>query len=152
MIRDLWTVFCALSVTDGETRNVSLINVLERMRVTIVDSGKGDGRWVIPMSSEVVTLWERGELAVATKGMVRVEIYDNHGEALGKGEVDIDLTDSMRCRSRTTFNAFPVTGSGRYLIRTTLFEEGIDEPRVVNEYPFDVSVTLQPAEAPLVEP
>lgn len=148
MIRHLWSIFCALSVTDGQTQNVSLINVLERLQITVTDKGKAEGRLVVPMPCEVVTLWEREEPEVATEGAARVEIVDSHGQTLGNAEVRVDLTQFLRCRSRTAFNAFPVTDSGRYHIKTTLIEAPGEETTVVNEYPFDVTVIYESIAAP----
>jgi hypothetical protein len=152
MIRHLWTIFCSLSITDGGTQSVSLINVLERLQITVSEVGKGDARMVVPMPCEVVTLWERAAPHVATEGVARVEIVDSRGETLGSGEVRVDLTESLRCRSRTAFNAFPVSDSGRYVIRTALIESTGGAPAVINEYPFDVMVIQDPSAVPETPP
>ena len=150
MIRHLWTVFCSQSLTDSESNNVSLVNVLERLQVGIPEQAVTRGKWVVPMRCEVVTLWERGVLLNPSQGVARIEIIDSTGQMLGSGEVGIDLSAHVRCRSRLAFSGFPVTDSGRYVIRTSLVENGVEPPHVVNEYPVEVSVQVgnqtEPAE------
>jgi len=156
MIRHIWSVLCSQTVTDAQTNNVSLFNVIEQLAVTIKDKPARSVPF-LPMPLEVMTLWERGEHDQGAMGKATVDVLDATGERLGGSEMVVDVSKAHRCRSRLVLNGIPITTSGRYVLRVALREDDDDHSRVVAEIPLQVTVTRLPAadeteETPLSAP
>jgi hypothetical protein len=159
MIRHIWSVLCSQSVIDAQSNNVSLFNVIEQLTVvmkkTIIPEGKIP---LLPISLELVTLWERGELEQGgSQGHVAVDVLDPTGKRLGGQDINVDVSVARRCRSKLAFGGIPVTTSGRYIMRVSIREDADDQPRVVAEVPLEVSVayesdTLSPGELSSIAP
>lgn len=146
MISHVWSVLCSQSVTDAQTNNVSLFNVIEQLRVTIKDIPEGSVLF-LRMPLEIMTLWERGEHDQGASGQATVDVMDATGKRLGGSEMVVDVSKAHRCRSRLVLNGIPITTSGRYVLQVALREEGDDHSRVVTEIPLEVTVTRLSAAA-----
>jgi hypothetical protein len=144
MIRHVWSVLCSQTVTDAQTNNVSLFNVIEQLAVTIKDKPEGSVAF-LPMPLEVMTLWERGEHEQEAMGKATVDVLDATGERLGGSDMVVDVSKAHRCRSRLLMNGIRITTSGRYVLRVALREDDDDHSRVVAEIPLEVTVTRLPA-------
>ena len=109
MIRHIWSVLCSQSVIDAQSNNVSLFNVIEQLTVvmkkTIIPEGKIP---LLPISLELVTLWERGELEQGgSRAMWRSTSLDPTGKRLGGQDINVDVSAARRCRTKLAFGGIP---------------------------------------------
>lgn len=139
MIKHVWSVLCSQSVTDQQTNNVSLFNVIEQIEVTLAKDVPEGLLPIAQMPLELVSLWERVAGDGATGGAAVVDVMDATGKRIGGREMSFDLNDHRRCRTRLTLNGVPISGSGRYVIRVVHRSAG-EADQVVAEIPLDVTV------------
>lgn len=87
---------------------------------------------------EVVTLWSRMEEDTPIRGKGLIEVVSPAGTVLGEFPYDIDLTNSSDVRIRMKHNLLPVTESGKYSFRISLWDEGINQWKEVSSVPLKV--------------
>jgi len=149
MIEHVWTVLCHRSVVDGETNNISLIDVLERIGISLPperattllqsDASGAQQRLMIPLSFEVVTLWKRVSLQEPAHGKGRLVLIGPDASELAVArEFEVDLTSHARLRSRARLSGIPLTTAGEYRFRTELLIDGEANWRQVGTTPFEV--------------
>lgn len=147
MIRHIWSVLCSQSVIDVQSNNTSLFNVIEQLAVVMKKSKAPEEKVpVLPISLDLVTLWERGDLDQGgDKGQATVDIIDPTGKRLGGQDINVDVSVARRCRTKLTFMGLPITTSGRYIVRVSIREGAEVQPRVVTEIPIEVNVAYESA-------
>lgn len=114
MVQHIWTIACRLSITDKETNNVSLLQVLEE--ITIPQDQSRDKK-LVPAIFELVTLWARADENQPTAGFGRLALLGPTGDVLLEHNYEIDLQQDNRIRSVGKIFGFPVQRSGRYHFR-----------------------------------
>ena len=132
-MKNVWTILCSQAITDTRSNNVSLINIIERMDVTLHESTFPEGKAInakIPL--EIMSMWEKAD-DDPSEGTAVIELIDATGKKLGGVDVQLDLSESRRCRTQTHLDQFPITGPGRYVLRVAYREHDADEARVENE-------------------
>jgi hypothetical protein len=112
-MKHLWTIACSRAVTDMDTHNVSLQNIVEEL--TIRDSPRPDG--VLPVEVQVVSLWMRDVLTAPEKGQIRISFRTPKGKSLKKSEGILDLRTKPRARVKAVFLGLPLAESGLYSFR-----------------------------------
>lgn len=148
MIRHVWSVLCSQSVTDQQTNNISLFNVIEQIEATLAKSIPQGVLPPAPLPLELVSLWERVEADDQTVGTAVVDVLDASGNRIGGREMGIDVTAHRRCRTRLILTGIPITGSGRYTVQVA--QRSDDEGQnLVAEIPLDV--TLHAPADPIAE-
>jgi hypothetical protein len=133
MINHIWTVLCSKSITDQESNNISLLEVLEQL--TIVGPPIPS---VVPVRFEVVTLWGRSDADQPSRGHARLLFLTPSDTVIGEHEYDIDLSVYQRYRTRTVMTGLPVQEAGRHHFRVQLRDEGETEWRDVANIPLQV--------------
>lgn len=125
-MRVIWAVLCERSITDKDTNNLSLINIVEEMTVTpqppqtVSEQGVEEStETAIAIGNfELVVLWVRSDVDVPERGYGRIRIISpDTTEAASHEGNEVDLTQYLRLRSRTRFANFPMRGPGVYLIK-----------------------------------
>lgn len=114
MIQHHWTILCRLSLINGQSNNISLIEVVEEIAIpqgAVVAGGAG----MVPASFDLVTLWGRAVEDHPAVGKVRVRFAAAGSDvALLTHEYAIDLTHNARTRNIINLVGFPATLPGRY--------------------------------------
>lgn len=139
MINHIWTVLCSKSITDQESNNISLLEVLEQLTIAGPPTPG-----VVPVRFEVVTLWGRSDTDQPSRGHARLLFLTPSDTVTGEHEHDIDLSVYQRTRNRTLMTGLPVQETGRHHFRVQLRDEGETEWRDVADIPLQVS--LEPSE------
>ncbi len=117
----IWAVLCEKSLTDSETNNVSLINVIEEVTVPaqppikLSDLGLPEG--IVPTVLELVVLWVRSNLDEPEHGQGRVQIAIPNSYDASTQQFEVDLTHFLRLRSRIKLTGIPAGGEGIYLFK-----------------------------------
>lgn len=105
MVRHLWSVCCERPIVDARTNNISLMHVIEQVKVP-------SSVEVVPVSVTVVSLWlfeDTDQVAgAATRTIWRAP---GGGELLTTDPLDLP-TDKKRCRVMNEFRGLRIQGQG----------------------------------------
>lgn len=143
MIDHIWTVLCLRSIRDGETNNISLIDVIESLQLEVGKKGKAKGKYAVPFPLYLVTLWGRTEKNKPSRCHGKDAILRPSGEIIMENEYEIDLSVYERYRFTRKLDVFPVQESGRYQFRTRVRDDKRDDWEVVSVVPLDVTIKMQ---------
>ena len=116
MIEHRWSIACHHAVVDRYTNNVSLLHLIEQITMT----GRPEPDGLIPITFDIMTLWERGELDEPETRMSRIVVLNPDGCECELAERSINLTEHQRLRARLTVTGVPFQGFGRYCFRTDI--------------------------------
>jgi len=130
MIEHGWTIFCERTIVDRETNLVSLLNILDQLRMEGPPLPKGENA-VLPVNFEIVTLWQRQDKAKPERGVMKMSVHDSDGKLVGKPhELDLDLSGNPRFRTTVKVNGLACTGPGDYQVRIEFREDGVADWRL----------------------
>lgn len=145
MIKHIWSVLCKESVIDGESNNVSLLNVIEKVKSQVDIKGVRPEVLQMPFSLELVTLWQRtssGKFVINCQ----TELISPEGKTLSHISQDIEFPkDKQRMRNRVRMNTIPITSSGIYIYKTTTSVAEKKGSKLTIETPLEVEVTINTA-------
>jgi hypothetical protein len=142
MIRHVWSVLCSKSTIDRETNNISLIEVLEQLEVTVRSMGPTPPPGV-PLTAELVTLWAREDPSRPTSGRGRSRLLDPQDNELGAFEYEIDLDTAPRHRSQGRIQGLRLAGNGWYNWEVAFRLGDTDPWTIVSRVPVEISVVMQ---------
>jgi hypothetical protein len=150
MIHHGWTMVCRHVLTDSDTNNVSLIDVLEEISFPDL-SVPLDPTKLLPAFFNVVTLW--GKLTdESVTGFGRMTLIGPQEQVLITQEYQIDLRIAKRFRSLTRFLGLPVQTSGQYSFQTAWRLHEGDEWHSAGSASLLVNVPAQNAAAQVAGP
>jgi len=116
MLKNIWTIVCKSSSVDKDNNNVSLSEILEKIKVEIGVTKKIDEPISIPLNFQIVSFWFNYN-GKARKEIIKIEIVDPNNKKLFEKERGVVFQKGIRrMRFRALFNNFPVTVSGDYLV------------------------------------
>ena len=113
MIQHIWTIPCRVSITDRETNNISMIEVLEEITLPTALEQQPDSQ-LVPAIFDVITLWGRQNDETPESGFGRFQLVSPSGEALMTYEYDVDLQVHQRRRILGRLIGFPLVPAGKY--------------------------------------
>jgi hypothetical protein len=138
MIHHVWSVLCERCIVDAQSNNMSLIQVTEQLNVS-GDRVRGGEQAVVPVSLELVGMWERGDYREPETGRAQLRLLDPSGTQLvGPVGISLDLTEHVRCRSRVGMSGIPITGEGRYWFVVEQQRDPSDEWAEITRVPLQV--------------
>src|SRR5262249_55181536 len=112
MIRHVYSVLCTRMITDRDTNNVSLIEIVERL------AGPADpepAQGLIAIQLDFVSMWARSNPDEPTRGRARLKYLSPDNNSMADPIVyPVDLSDLIRVRNLTRFGAIPLRGGGTY--------------------------------------
>ncbi len=146
-MKHLWSLICQNAITNQETNNVTLVEVLEELKFALnsdpglretVTKALNDGNLVIPVNLSLVTTWLRSELEVPETSQAHMEIKSPAGVILLQQDYPVNLSDHSRLRARNVIVNFPFKGNGAY--------QFVVYHRVGNGWQEDISIPLTVSE------
>ena len=117
MIQHLWTVPCRVTITDQQSNNISLIEVLEELTVPPPNSRIPLTVAFSPLMIDLVTLWSRGNPDEPEFGNARSSLVSPAGETMIEQVVELDLRERRRFRTIGRFLGLPLQQAGTYAWR-----------------------------------
>jgi hypothetical protein len=120
MIKHIWSVFCSNVITDKDSNNISLINVIEQLKIFSAPAESG----ILPIHLELISYWVRGIPEVAEVGNSRVSFLSPSDKLLISQEIPIGLNDRDRIRNRLVYNGLPLEEPGIHTFRIELQSDG----------------------------
>ncbi|MCK5054012.1 MAG: hypothetical protein KAR65_07020 [Anaerolineales bacterium] len=133
-MRHIWSVPCSHAVIDKDSNNVSLLNIIEQIRIP--EAPREDTFLPIPL--DVMTLWARENPNVPVTGNSRIKFVSPTGNILGAFEAVIDLSTHERLRAKLTFQGLKLIDSGNYKFLVEQKSEGATRWKKVAEIPLRV--------------
>lgn len=110
-MKHIWSVLCQSSIIDQDSKNLSLLNVLESIRFSY--AAQGD-MVIVPLEATVVTYWVRDDLNTAERGKIRVNIV-TPDKRTNKGDpIELDLQEFQRIRFIYRIRGMQFTINGIY--------------------------------------
>ena len=146
-IKHIWSVLCKESVIDQLDNNVSIHGVLEELSIFLApakETGKLPEKFGIPMSYEIVSLWQRSKEVESAKAEIEYIFIDSENKELLKNTQRMEIPkNSRRFRSRIKITGMPLTKAGDYTFQVKIKEEEADTFRLVAELPLEVKISLE---------
>lgn len=143
MIDHVWTVLCSRSVTDKDTNNINLLEVIEQ--VTIIGTPPPEGQeGIVPIPLEVVTLWTRTRDDQSARGRARIKFVRPSGVLdRATNEIDVDLTTHKRTRNSMKISGLPISEQGRHGFTVELWKDETQTWAEVASIPLEVGFSPQ---------
>jgi hypothetical protein len=148
MIKHLWSVLARQSLIDPDTNSLTIIEVLEDLRIDIQLKGNPymsaydkEQTNAFPINFELVSTFYRKKRGKAAVVESEIEVVDPTGKSLGDFVNPVEFApEHYRMRVRGKFNSLGVTKSGVYLFKVYLKEPGTTKRELVSEIPLIVSL------------
>jgi len=145
-IKHLWSVLCKASVIDQDDNNISLHGILEQLTVSLVpkDPAKKFNKIGIPLSYEIVSLWQKNEKSQVAMGEIEYIFIDPKGKELFINTQIMEIPKtSRRFRSRMKISGLPLTINGDYIFQIRLKEKDSGEFKLVSELPLEIEIKFE---------
>lgn len=150
-IEHIWSVVCQMSLTDKDTNNISMINVVENLNVSIrtneqIEKKKEEVGWyATPINVHVVNRFRKKADELEDMSFnFQMLVADPQGIYIGNpAEGTLAFPKDLRSmRTSVKLNGFPVTKSGTYHVVTKIKDVGENEYEEVGRVPIDVNLTV----------
>lgn len=115
-----WAIICESAVTDQETNNISLFNLLDEMQLPEPPDPATEQSPPVMAAVQLlmVALFSRSDLERGEKEQARITInFPTAIEAQALPTFEIDLENAHRLRAKFNIAGFPVAGEGIYHFR-----------------------------------
>ncbi|MDP3726023.1 MAG: hypothetical protein Q8R36_02380 [bacterium] len=146
IIRHIWTVLCKNTLTDKDSNNLSINNVVEQINIskkqnipTTTKERLENLR--IPIQLELITLWSREDSE--GRGVdARMQLLDPQGKVLINQQYQLAFEKlKKRLRFRMRMDGIIISISGEYLFVISTKEDGAKNYKDRIQIPVDVKIT-----------
>jgi hypothetical protein len=146
-MKNIWTVLCQKSIIDKTTNNVSLIEAIDQLNVSIADeamkSAKREGKDFVFINAnlELVTLWYDEKISRARDFDYKVNIVSSDKKEIGSLSGMINFPkETKRIRSQLLLEGLPISKSDIYSFEMFYKERGSEEFIKAGVLPIDIFV------------
>src|SRR5205809_999186 len=142
-MQHLWSILSKKSVIDSMTNNISIMDVIDEVKVDLtLPKNLGEIKNIgIPVEFEITSLWYRETPNDELPFYFRIEFYDPSGNILNVFESPIAFQkDKKRLRSQSKIQGLPINDSGVYKFIINFKEKDTENYQKVAELPIDVIV------------
>lgn len=106
-----WAILCREPTIDVENNGMTLKGIVEELHFT----GKvPEEPSVAPIGAQLIALWDRSDYNTPECATARFVMVGPDGQRSDAGELNVDLKDNRRYRTRLNLEGVPVTGPGMY--------------------------------------
>ena len=141
MIAHIWTVLCSQSIINENTKNISLIEVLEQVTIAgPLPSAEQENS--IPMTFEIVSLWSRGADNQPSRRLARIHFLSPSNILIREFAYEVDLSVYQRTRTRARINGLPFREAGQYHFNVQLRDENETDWQEVARIPLQIEIEL----------
>ena len=139
MIKHIWSILCKKSLIDKETNNISLIEVLEEISVTMGTPVNLESKINIPFGYEIVSYWIKEKEIEEVE--VRVRFMDPDQKIIQTFLNKLSIPpDKNRMRSRFKIIGLELTKSGYYTFLIEVKEKNKKVFKRVAELPLEIKL------------
>lgn len=132
-IEHVWSLICSYSVTDSDSNNMSVFNLIETLHVPLDKLNKKEGEaFSVPFNFQLVTRLRKKETDEEVSLTLKASIIDPSGNLMGEEfENQFEFPKQLKnIRIRTLFESLPVKDEGLYYIKIKI--KGADEEEYVD--------------------
>jgi hypothetical protein len=137
----IWSLICERAVVDQNSNAISLINVLEALKVSRPQKSseeKGSGI-VIPIVFYIVSFWLVDERSRHEEREIKIEIW-GPTKKIKEFSNDFIAPDKIkRVRLCMVMNGLPIDGEGEYRFKIFIRKKEQEKYLLASEIPLDVS-------------
>jgi hypothetical protein len=144
-VAHVWSVLCLQSTVDEETNELSMFKILEELNVTSKEKLRYGKDGVLktaiglPVTFQLITLWQKLEGKGAVKFDARIEYVDPSGISHKPFDHEIAIpAGKTRARHRFNVSSILVNQSGQYLFKIS----ARDKNRKAFKHVTDVPLTI----------
>lgn len=148
MLNHVWSVLCRRAIIDSSTNNLTISDVLEELTIDIkVEKQNADKMKQInlPLEFEIVSMWKKEDVVTThLKADCEIEVLSPEGKQMKTFTQLVDMPSGMkRLRTILKVMGFVVEGSGEYLLKVSVKEEGHKTFKAVSELPLVVNLNKE---------
>ena len=140
----LWALLCDYVITNQQTNNISLIEIIEQINVPAPAPGslaEFTEQSATFLNMSLVVVWARSDRDAPEIGQARVGIVAPDGRKSQFAEYEVDLIDTQHTRAVGQIVGFPpLTQEGEHLFRV---EKQISDSEWKEEFEVPVWVNIQ---------
>jgi hypothetical protein len=146
-IQCVWAILCSNSITDRESNNLSLINIIEQFNVpkeVFYEQKKAGKPLPLQAKYELVSMWRRAfKLELSNEEIVselKIVTIDPNGKMINETVLPFKFPQSMkRLRVQLALPAMLLTVAGDYVHEIFLKFPKEETFKKVHEVPFEVN-------------
>ncbi len=141
-MKHIWTVICRQSILDEETKNISLLNIVEKLTINVSPSAEiEDAKDLsLPINFEIVSLWQK-EKKGKENFEVKVILTDPNGKVLNEYIKELSTpADKNRQRYILKSSGLKLTTSGNYTFKVAVKSDGNKRFKTVSVVPLEVVI------------
>lgn len=115
MMRHLYTIFCRRVMTDRDTGNTSILDVVDNLQFPVEsDSSNLEEPSGVPLEHALVTAWSRREQDLPVVTQIRIRLTAPDGSVLSHNILKVDLRENIAARLVGRSKVFTFKGGGIY--------------------------------------
>lgn len=147
MIKHIWTVLCQKTIIDKDSNNISVIDVMEELKINYSfkenNSNNNEiNRINIPIKYEIVSLWMRDKYDLEENIDLKIVLNDPNGKELKTFDQKVVMKENLlRYRTIVKFEGIGLNVPGVYLFEIKIKENGKENYRSVANVPLEVKIT-----------
>ncbi len=126
MIKNIWSILCKQSIIDRETNNLSILDILEEIKVNINPEKSlkiKDIDIPININYEFISLWKRDTSSSVEKFTLQLSIHDPQKKVIKTFNQEVIFQQGItNHRSIFRISGFLATTSGEYLFKIKVLE------------------------------
>lgn len=139
-MKHIWSVVCSKSITDVNSNNVSLVEVIEQVQfVQTKKRDKGTDEAFTPVIVEWVSLWMRTDIETSEVGDARDIVLSPSGKKILERKYQVNLENHKRSRQTRRIRLPLIIEDGMHLLRTQVKLN--NNWKTVSDVPVFVTIT-----------
>lgn len=148
-ISHIWSIICTSSITDQNTNNISLFNLVEKYAVKISKEDakkiKDKNKLIIPFKQELISRFLKNIKNENVIFDMRIDIINPEGKTLEGKEVKTINFDKkfQNIRIKNIINTMPFVGSGLYYFSIKIKEVGEAKFVEMDRVPVEIIVEFE---------
>lgn len=149
-VQHIWTLLCQRAIIDKKSNNLSLVDVVETVKVPLKNFENGK-IFKILFPCQIVSFWSKDEAIMSISTQIRLVFYAPGDKKISQMIFPVHIASEMKfARSIINLNFLPITVSGEYILE--IQQQKNRKYEVQARVPFLVNIEVKGKKIPLEEP
>ncbi len=138
-MKHAWTILCQKAIIDKVTNNLSLIDSVEELNISLAANDLDKTPRALPVSFEIVSFWYDNNPQTESKGTLQVEIYNSKNTKLHEFHHEFVIPKNYkRMRTRIIVKGLPFSEPGDYIFKIKYQKPDQTNYTLATELPFEI--------------